>query len=91
MKTIHKYPLQATSAQFVEMPAGAESIHVANQHGRPCLWAIVDPSAPQVAHEVFIAGTGHELPAWAGRETHVGTFFTDEAGSYVFHAFVRLA
>lgn len=70
MKTIHKYPLEVTDFQEVEMPEGAKILHIQTQPapygtkaGREqlCLWAEVDPDKPLVPRRIRIFGTGHDM------------------------------
>lgn len=68
---IHKFPLEIVDTQFVFMPGVSRILSVQVQHGRPCLWAEVDPSKPKIRRMIFIVGTGHELPK--GYKTFVGT------------------
>jgi len=81
-RTIWKFPLAIAGAQTVCMPAGAKILSVHMQDGVPCVWAIVDPDAPQRAVTFRMFGTGHGLPA-AGM-AFVGTV-PDRA--FVWHVF----
>lgn len=71
----------------VRMPEGAEVLHVAEQRGQVCLWALVEPTARQVDRRFVIAGTGHPLPAHRGR--FVGTVLIS-GGALVFHVWEDL-
>lgn len=82
-KTIFKYPLLAADRQVIAMPEGAELLCVDSQHGRPCLWAIVDPDFPSESRPIEIRGTGHLL---GDVGAYVGTFFLED-GDLVFHVF----
>lgn len=66
------------------MPIGAEIIHVHEQHGDICLWAIVDPAADTETRRFLIYGTGWEMPDAPG--TYIGTGHM-AGGDYVFHVF----
>ena len=44
MKTIWKYELEPNN--HLRIPEGAEPLAVHSQHGKPCLWCLVDPEAP---------------------------------------------
>lgn len=64
MTRIYKYPIELIEVQDVELPAGAEILHVAFQQlsQQFCLWAIVDPETTQiVSRTIKIYGTGHPL------------------------------
>lgn len=71
MKRVFKYPLPYEGKVTVELPKGAEILHVAEQGGSVCLWALVDPDAPTEKKRFRFAGTGHEIVENLGK--HVGT------------------
>jgi hypothetical protein len=84
MTTIHKYPLEITDVQLIPAPFGAKAIHVGlDPSGTPCLWAIVEDHIKQGGMDVWIVGTGQEIP----KEDHayVGSFVQ---GPFVWHVFV---
>jgi hypothetical protein len=82
--TIWKWPLPTLDAFTLAMPVGARPLAVQSQHGRPCLWALVDPAAPLVPRGFRIIGTGQPVPGpdWA----YVGTFQM-HGGDLVYHLF----
>lgn len=84
-QTIYKYELRVDDEQFVDMPTGAKMMCVQMQHGKPCLWALVDPILEKERRTVIMCGTGHPMP-YAGR--YISTFQMD-GGALVFHAFER--
>lgn len=86
MRSVYKYPLDSYGATSVELPAGAVILSVQPQRGAPCLWALVDPAAPTESRELYVAGTGHDLPGAAGDWRFVGTFQTG-GEMFVFHVF----
>lgn len=71
----------------VRMPQHATILHVGEQHGQVCIWALVDPTAPQVDRRFVIAGTGHDVPAYRGR--FFGTVLL-AGGDLVFHVWEDL-
>ena len=83
---VYKYPIKIDDGVLLDMPAGAEVVHVGLQNDVVCLWAIVDPSAEPEPRMFFVVGTGHPIPGEAGR--HVGTVPT-HGGKYVWHVFAR--
>ncbi len=87
MKSIHKYKLTIGDELVVEMPEGARLLDVQVQRGEPCLWALVDTSAPPKKRHLAIRGTGH---AADGLESvvYVGTFQL-QGGGLIFHLFDR--
>lgn len=87
MKTVWKFTLlDVTDQQEIEMPEGAEILHVGQQFPGSWtleVWALVDPNAPRVARGFVIHGTGH--PVMDGG-THVGSIIT-AGGQLVWHVF----
>ena len=83
-RTIWKY--EAGVGRFVlEMPAGARVLSVGVQFGKPCLWALVDPAAPLVAHGFAVTGTGHQAGGLKPA-AFVGTFQL-HGGALIYHLF----
>lgn len=69
-----------------DLPQYAELLRVATQHGVPCLWFKCDPALYyKTKRRLLLTGTGHEFED--ARLVHVGTMFTDVAGTFVFHVF----
>ena len=61
-KKIYKYPLEVQDEQVVMLPTGAKILTVQSQKDRPCLWALVNPTAPNdMAVTIRLIGTGHEI------------------------------
>jgi hypothetical protein len=84
MQTVWKYTLPVSDIAMQSMPLNAEVIHVAEQHGQLCMWALVRPSNPQVMRHFRIAGTGHPISNEIQR--HVGSVLLAD-GDLVFHVF----
>jgi hypothetical protein len=82
---IYKYPLQVNDTVAVSLPQDAELLCVQEQHGKPCLWALVDPTADTVQRVLRMAGTGHPLSDDEQR-TYLNTFQL-LGGELVFHVF----
>jgi len=61
MNVVHKYPLQITVEQTVQMPVTAHVIHADAQHGTPTLWAIHSDPAASEPRRFYIFGTGHQF------------------------------
>lgn len=85
MKTIWKFPVRMTDSFAVEMPRGARLLSVQVQNGEPCLWALVDSSAPSVDRSFALRGIGHEVGE-LDLSAFVGTFQL-RGGGLVFHLF----
>lgn len=91
-RVVYKYAAPIEDSFSLELPVGAEILHLDAQRDVPCLWALVDPSdnAKKEARVFFYVGTGHKHPArfWRGLK-HVGTVQL-ESGSLVYHLFERV-
>jgi len=86
---IWKYELNITDTQAVLMPAGAEILSVANQHGTLCLWATVDETAAGRSRVIEVIGTGHVIDLYeSNRRRFIGTVLMD---TLVWHVFERNA
>jgi hypothetical protein len=83
MKTVHKYVLPVEDEVTFAPPAGAQLLHVAEQQGDLCLWALVDPSRQPRLRHLRIAGTGHEID---GSPSYIGTAHL-HGGRLVIHVF----
>lgn len=91
MKSVFKYLIEISDVVELEMPVGAVVLHLAEQHGVPCLWALVDLEAPNHTRRFRLAGTGHPIDTEyidtaVGNRGHLGTFFMRD-GALVWHLF----
>ena len=87
-KAVYEFPLGFAHGGEIDivMPRGAELLHVAEQHGTPCIWALVRTGTSDAQTRRFrIAGTGHPIPD-DRIHRHVGSFLM-EGGALVFHVF----
>jgi len=84
-ETIWKFDLREVRNR-VMIPRGATFLNVAEQHGKIMVWARVDTAQPEEVRDIYLVGTGTEVPEDAGR--HIGTALCAH-GSLVFHAFER--
>lgn len=84
VKTIWKYPLQPSLAQFVMMPEDAELLAVQAQGETLCLWALVSPDAPLEERTIEVLGTGHQTDEKDRR--YIGTAQM-HGGKLVWHVF----
>lgn len=71
----------------VVMPEGAEVLHVGEQRGSVCIWALVDPAAPKVERRFVVAPTGGIVPPYRGR--FLGSVLY-AGGALVFHVWEDL-
>jgi len=82
MKTIYKYTFDINDDIEIEMPAGAEIVHVGvDPQGQAAIWAKVNTKDPAVAQRFNIRGTGHDID---GAGNHVASF---NQGAFVWHVF----
>lgn len=85
---VWKYGIPVKPHVIVPMPKGARVIHVAEQHGTLCLWAVISRSAiprEQQERHFFIRGTGQPLDnhvPWR----HIATVLCED-GALVWHVF----
>lgn len=86
-KAVWKFPIPVDDVAKILMPKGAKILHVAEQFGIPCIWALVDtdPSVTKVIREFRFSGTGHTIYDHQIGE-HIGTFVM-QGGQLVFHIF----
>jgi len=84
MKTIWKYELGINDNQIIEMPADAQILTVQIQHGKPCMWCLIDAIYELKKRKIRIAGTGHTIIGFAG--VYIGTYQLYD-GDLVFHVF----
>lgn len=85
MITIYKFELNTiATTQKLLLYEGAEIIRVGlDPRGVSCIWAIVDTQMPRINFDIYIMGTGQQLPDVKGL-TYIGSFNADE---YVWHVF----
>lgn len=84
MRTIWKFELQITDEQITYIPAHAVVLTIQMQYGKPCLWALVDPTAEKLSRKIITHGTGHSVPETTG--DYIGTYMINN-GELVFHVF----
>jgi hypothetical protein len=82
--TVWKFSLGATVLQSVEMPQGAQILHVDAQGDHLCLWALVRPNEEREKRMFRIVGTGYE--EITGSSRYIGTALMG-GGTYVWHVF----
>lgn len=84
-KTVYKYRFPVDDIVSIDMPEGAQPLHVAMQGRYACLWALVDASRPMKERRFRIAGTGHPIKDQECMK-YIGTFLVND-GALVFHVF----
>ncbi len=99
-QTIWKFPFEVEDEFEIEMPSGAQVIHIGVQtihephqleSKQACMWAIVNPEEPREDWHKFkfrVFGTGHAIPDTGHYGTHhyVSTFQMYD-GALVWHVF----
>lgn len=85
--TVYKYRLPPLN-DWISMllPVGAEPLCIQTQGDLSCMWAKVDPGAPNTTYRFRIAGTGHDLDEDVGQ--YIGSFQM-HGGALVFHVFAE--
>jgi hypothetical protein len=84
---VYKYAFGAADFVRLEMPAGAQILHIDMQHRQLCAWALVDPERPLEERVLCVAGTGHPLAVVdPARLSFINTVLL-AGGDYVFHFF----
>ncbi len=86
---VYKYELNTSSLGEpfpVEMPVSARILRVGlDPRGKACVWALVDPDAPNYGQMFVIYGTGHEVNPI---HDYVDSF---NDGPFVWHLFIETA
>lgn len=70
-KVVWKYELQPKQENKIEMPVGAEVLHIDCQNNKPHLWALVPTDTDKEERTFYIIPTGEPFVA-KGKE-HLGT------------------
>lgn len=83
---IGKFIIPVEDYATIIIPAGAKLLHVAEQHGELCLWALIDLTVPVVKRLFRVAGTGHPITGLEASWPFVGTGLL-MGGKLVFHVF----
>jgi hypothetical protein len=87
--TIHKYQLDATTAQELSVTKEGRILSVAEQRNNIVVYAMVDTDEQEKDHyEVFVIGTGHHIPLDALEGRFLGTVNL-HGGSLMFHVFIK--
>lgn len=88
MLTIFKYPIALQDEFELDLPAGADFLHLDVQHGQPQMWFRVDADidVPAVPRKFAVVGTGNRLPIGYESAPHLGSFQLAN-GQLVFHVF----
>lgn len=90
-QVVHKFPLEVTDLQRINLPLGAKILALQVQYGQPCLWALVDPEEncdDEYARTFATVGTGNEFAdiSDAADLQYIGTYQLQN-GAFVYHVF----
>jgi hypothetical protein len=86
-RSVWKFAIPDAGEFELEMPSLARVIHVDVRHGRPCLWALVEPGHVRTMRTFYLRGTGHAVEAGL---VHLGSFVLHD-GDFVGHLFEPIA
>jgi hypothetical protein len=88
MTTIYKYPFKTDDEFVIEMPANARILAVQTQCEQPCMWCIVDVSAPTAARLFRVYATGEPIQdlGQGKAAVYIGTYQLG-GGVLIFHVF----
>ena len=86
IKRIYKYTIPVEDSFPLELPQGAKILTVQEQHGKPQIWALVDPENPTETREFCVVGTGHPIDEDEVTLDYIGTFQLF-GGNFVGHLF----
>ena len=70
MKKVFNYKLPLGNQRSVEMPVGAEILHMDMQAGEPTMWAMIDSGSAIEERRFHVIGTGWDIP---GHTVYRGT------------------
>lgn len=82
-KKIYKYNLAINDEQVIYIPL-VKILTVQMQNGSPKLWAIVDENVVEIPVQIYIFGTGHELPEI---DLNYISSFKSVGDMFIFHVF----
>ena len=87
IERIYKYEISLGKNGKIEMPIGAEILHVGYQGSEPCLWARVAPDSQKESRQFTVYGTGMSLIEYDDDrvEMYLGTTQCDHG--LVWHVF----
>lgn len=85
-RVIWKYPINMLGVTRVAMCPFARIVHVAAQHGQPCLWVECDPEEIADDDRVFVVAMTGQVHDHDGAAQYVGTALLDD-GAFVAHVY----
>lgn len=85
---VWKFELDVSARQCIRMPSGAAVLSVGLQGATVCLWAMVDPTAPEEKRTFESYATGQDVSSPGGLR-FIGTTVDLSGSPLVFHHFER--
>lgn len=85
-RVIWKYVVPIQDRVILQMPKGAQLLAFQTQESKPCLWALVDPTAKLVEHHFRVVGTGNPTE-FDNSNIYIGTVQV-LGGRFVWHLFL---
>ena len=82
---IFKYELEITDRQTIKLPGAWHIRSVANQNGKLCLWAEVEPGKAEEDVHILIVGTGNPYST----DRIIGFVGTVVIDPFVWHVFIE--
>jgi hypothetical protein len=82
-RAVWKFEIPIQDRFELQMPAGAEIVHVEVQAGNACLWALVEPERGAELRVFYLRGTGRRVEPGL---RHLGSFLLHR-GEFVGHLF----
>jgi hypothetical protein len=94
MRTIHKYELDITDVQTIELPFYAEMLTIQEQRDKLVMWCIVDTEDDTEPRTFHVVDTGNPMPepedeGWPKGLAYCGTVQT-KGGRLVWHVFTEI-
>jgi hypothetical protein len=86
MRIIWKFQIATARLSVLEIPEGAQLLHVATQRETITLWYMVDPQALKEKKSIVVIGTGEGIHSRSDSLTHLGTVLTADE-NFVWHVF----
>lgn len=88
MLTVHKFPLEVTESQTVEIPEDHRILSVDFQHGKIAMWVLLDPESEPTDCQFEVYGTGHDIPHAPNLLRYIGTASQElSLGPVAWHVF----
>jgi hypothetical protein len=84
MHCVTKFHLKDQCEQYVEMPKGAQPMHVDEADGHLCLWAAVDQDEENVKRAIEVYRDGQDIPVEGVDRLYIGSVLRNGIMHHVF-------